>query len=349
MGLRRIEFTRRDLSRVFRRLTSRSSKLQDPSSKRPIPNDAKVVSPWVIPRHAGITAKINRFLLRRQLRAWRLSPRPTVLWSYTPVTYDLFRDADATVYHCVDLLAEFPGIDKFAFRSGEKELSHLGVSAVASSEVVAEHLREQGFTSVSTWPNVADVETYLSRDDSIRIAGRVVFAGNLSANKVDSSLIIALAESGFEVVLAGPISQGGGDETILKALRHPRIQHVGMLQPDRLSALYSSAVVGIIPYLHNRYTRGVSPLKTFEYLAAGLSVVSTSLPGVVDRPGHVWTADTHGDFIDAVRKAADAPSAQVIFERQAIARQHSWSGRRGQIHKLVQSQLRPSRLNSNPL
>ena len=63
--------------------------------------------------------------------------------------------------------------------------------------------------------------------------------------------------------------------------------------PAELAHLYRQCTVGLIPYVVNDYTQGVSPLKTYEYLAAGLCVVSTGVPSVSPVAGDVVVSERH--------------------------------------------------------
>jgi glycosyltransferase involved in cell wall biosynthesis len=62
--------------------------------------------------------------------------------------------------------------------------------------------------------------------------------------------------------------------------------------------------VALMPFALNAATRKISPTKTLEYLAAGLPIVSTSVPDVVTDYGHVvHIADDADRFAMACRHA----------------------------------------------
>ena len=113
-----------------------------------------------------------------------------------------------------------------------------------------------------------------------------------------------------------------------------------MKRPVELAEIFSTATVGLIPYVLNAYTRGVSPLKTFEYGAAGLSVVATDLPGVTPVEGMVWVAPDRTRFIDAVAQADASMGAANIADRIQLAATHSWERRGDQVRELVALSLR---------
>ncbi|WP_374977074.1 glycosyltransferase [Microbacterium trichothecenolyticum] len=344
MGLRRPELRPRDLRRIVQRLgriiSSRTRGSEAPrAASRPIPPNLEVLSPFVVPLHVGWVRTLNRKLLNRQLREWRDSAGTTILWAYTPATYSLETSASASFYHCVDLLGDVPGISKELIAAEESRLASDGVPAAGSSEVVVEHLRRVGFQEVHSWLNVADVVTIEStrpaKDN--RIPRSAVFAGNLSATKVDFTCLRELQNAGWHIHLAGPISEGGGDAAALvQDLVNAGATYHGLLSLAELGALYWRCSVGLIPYVINDYTRGVNPLKTYEYLAAGLPVVTTAIPAVVPRDGDVLTTTTTKEFVDAVNSTAVSPDQQD--RRIAIARANSWS-HRGEVARQTAEDL----------
>lgn len=309
-----------------------------------------VWSPVLVPVHTGPLRRLNEKLLHRLVRGWLDHPGPKVLWTYSPETYGLEDLADAVVYHCVDLLAEVPGIPATVVDLGEKRLAAVGATAAGSSGVVVDHLRAQGFADPLSWPNVADVEEVVragvgvERDPVVR---RAVFAGNLSTTKVDFPLLERIARSGVELHLAGPIAEGGGRAASeVESVERAGAVYHGMLSLPDLARLYWTADVGLIPYLVNSYTRGVNPLKTFEYLAAGLGVVATPVPAVQAVEGDVVVCGTNDEFVDAVVRLASHPSSDTVARRAALAEENSWGRRGAQGRAVVRAALAESGASS---
>jgi glycosyltransferase involved in cell wall biosynthesis len=301
-----------------------------------------VRSPLVIPIHSGIASFPNRFLLRAKIDDWMRYEGKKILWTYTPVTYGLEAYADSVVYHCVDLLGTFPGINRKVIERGERKLAACGVQAVATSRIVQSHLQSMGYANVILWENVADVEVIKTVDPAaaVRVPGRVIFAGNLSPSKVDYKTIEALADEGLDVRVAGPRVEGGGsDRREFSSLIEHGVEYLGQLPLEQLAVELSHATVGIIPYVINEYTLGVSPLKTYEYMAAGLSVVASPLPGVNSDEDGIWVESTRESFVARVKSLSQEVSADVIQTRLSAASRHSWDSRGMDIRSLVSRSL----------
>ena len=337
MGLRRPTFSRRDIARAVRRLR-RVAGTVGHESWREIPSRVTVASPMTVPVHHWPFTAVNRAGLAWSVRRWRRSGELRVLWAYTPTTYGLERYADFVVYHCVDLLGSFPGVDQVVVERAETRLARRCDVAGASSEAVAEHLRAAGFQTVRNWPNVADVEKFIGfpGSASLREERSAAFAGNLNSKKVDFAAMHLVLDAGYRLHLAGPISEGGGNDRLLvRELVERGAVHHGLLGPDDLAQLLRKCTIGLIPYLDTPYTRGVSPLKTFEYLAAGLHVVSLGVPSVESRPRHVDVLDTRDELVQVLSRIEVAPSAEDVGAREAIALQHSWATRGREMRAVV--------------
>ncbi|MFT4122952.1 MAG: glycosyltransferase [Microbacteriaceae bacterium] len=342
LALRRPQFTSRDVHRMLGRIRRAFSRAQETRSTRPIPDGMTIISPLVIPLHSGLAARINRRLLARRVTQWAQATGLKLLWTYTPVTYGLEEVADATMYHCVDLLGKFAGVDERVIARGERNLARHGAAAAATSEVVRTHLEEVGFVDVALWENVADIDviTVARPELTPRIPRRVIFAGNLSPKKVDFGLLEALADEGLEVLVAGPRAEGGGgDDTEYQSMIRHGVHHLGMLSLEELAGELAQASVGLIPYRINDYTRGVSPLKTYEYLAAGLPVVSTALPGVHASEGDVWVEHDPVDFVRVAKELAQSFDPASLERRVASAAAHSWTGRGAEARALAHELL----------
>ncbi|MFB7884617.1 glycosyltransferase [Microbacterium sp. NPDC056057] len=340
IALRRPEMSARDLRRIGRRLrVLMRGRDQAPASSpgRPIPEGLTVRTPIVVPVHTGPLSRPNRLSLQRLVSDWLQYPGPKALWTYTPITYGLEAHADVTIYHCVDLLGTVRGISSRAVSQGERALAAHGAISIASSDVVADHLRAVGLSPI-LWENVADTAIFAAAGplDQQRMPGRVFFAGNLSPSKVDYSLLEQLADAGLEVRVAGPRAEGGGnDSKAFASLADHGVTYLGMLSLPEVARELASSTVGLIPYVINDYTRGVSPLKTYEYLASGVAVVATDLPGVTADEINVWRVRSAEGFVKTVIEQSGVPSRKLVEDRIRASDSHSWIGRGHQARSLM--------------
>lgn len=342
LGLRRVRLDARDLRRIAGRLR-KSVMGQIELAHRPVPERARIIAPLILPLHRTQTRYLNRALLERAVAQWRRSDGPRILWTFTPVTYDLEQYADFTVYQCVDILRAFPGIDAAAVDGGERNLTKRADLTIATSHAVATHLNQAGFRQVVTLPNVADVDVFSSRrSPTAQRRPAAIFAGNLSPHKLDFPLLCDLAKAlqgHGELLLAGPLAAGGGEFTReLTTLERLGARYLGALSIPELADIAGTCTVGLIPYALNEYTAGVSPLKCYEYLSAGLNVVSTAVPDVVraaEETNFIEVAQSAEDFVQRVLRTIAPASDTTIGARSAYAQGFGWEARGGLFRGIV--------------
>lgn len=149
---------------------------------------------------------------------------------------------------------------------------------------------------------------------------RVVFVGALDA-WVDFDTI---ARVGASLPRASVLVFGPGTP---KALAYPRNVHfLGAVPYPELPALLGGCDVGIVPFVKSDLTHGVSPLKLFEYLAAGLATVATRLDEIEASESPAILCDDPESFARAVESVLDGDPAGRAG-RVAFARRHTWPQR----------------------
>ena len=103
--------------------------------------------------------------------------------------------------------------------------------------------------------------------------------GVLSDFKVDFKLIydVALARPDWHWVIIGTEREGQKSEWIARLQNLTNIHFLGRKAYRDLPNYLGGCQVATLPTLCNDYTRSMFPMKFYEYIAAGLRVVSTPL------------------------------------------------------------------------
>jgi teichuronic acid biosynthesis glycosyltransferase TuaH len=108
---------------------------------------------------------------------------------------------------------------------------------------------------------------------------------------------------------------------------------------EQLTAIVAAADVGLIPHVRTEQTEAMSPLKLFEYLAAGLPVATIDLPGTASvSPSRTALAQGTHDFVDAVRRAV-AIGRCTEAERLDFIHANAWERR---FERLLDVALEPN-------
>jgi glycosyltransferase involved in cell wall biosynthesis len=85
------------------------------------------------------------------------------------------------------------------------------------------------------------------------------------------------------------------------------VEHLGPVTPALVPGLLRAAAVGIVPHQVTDLTRSMDPMKVYEYLAAGLPVVTTPIPDVATLSPRVRVAAGVDEMVAALEEAAAGP------------------------------------------
>jgi len=343
LGLRQPRLAGRDLRRMARRVERAAA------GARAV-DGLHVLSPLVIPIHGRPRLRtLNAGLLRAQVgrAAHSLGFERPLLWSYVPQADWLVEtlEPSAIVYHCVDDIAAQKGVAAAPFREAE---AHFGARAdlvLASAPALAERMRTLN-EHVFYAPNVADTDRFATAlevgptDPAIAAlpGPRIVFTGAVVATKLDLELLegVARARPHWSIALVGPVGAGDPRTDISALERLPNVHLLGARPYVGLPEVLRGADVALVPYAINDLTRSVFPMKVYEYLAAGLPVVTTPLPALAEITGVVVAADAPAT-VAAVERALAEDSPAARRARSAAVRENSWDARLEEIGSYLSS------------
>src|SRR5206468_2528417 len=94
------------------------------------------------------------------------------------------------------------------------------------------------------------------------------------------------------IVLVGPV-QNAAHFAVLRGLPNVVIRD-GISPRSEVNGLIGAAEACLIPHVGNRLTEAMSPLKLYEYLAAGRPVAAVDLPPIAAVGGRVALAPPGG-------------------------------------------------------
>jgi glycosyltransferase involved in cell wall biosynthesis len=334
LGLRRPRLNWTDLRRIGRRvqgLAHWGSRASGKSS-RPRPELLEIASPVVVPFHDSRAVRaLNRTLFALQLKR-RIAnlPQPRVLWTYTPLAIDIvdLNDFDVCLYHCVDDLGSVPGVSMALIENLEKRLVPVADVVVATSHELEDRLSKLN-PATQYFHNVVDVEHFAKASTAGHIPcdlaaipePRAVFVGALSDHKIDWDLLNGVAQSlpNWSFVLIGPMGEEAEQYGVKEAARLQNVYLLGYRPYAELPDYLRGATVGLIPYRITKHTSSIFPMKVLEYLAAGLSVVSTRLPALVGhRDLSVAMASSQAAFTEAIIESSELPSKAIQITDHSV-------------------------------
>jgi glycosyltransferase involved in cell wall biosynthesis len=310
-----------DIRRILRRLARvfRPPRVVEPGIWR--------WSPPSIPlqQYAAIR-QLNRLLSSATLSAWSWRifrhGRP-IVWTYSPLTTALLRcRGRVVVYHCVDDIGAQPQMPRDLISTYERALVALALCVFVTSRELEQ--KWSRIREVTYLPNCVDADHFRpaksARDPLAPIPHpRLGFVGAIATYKVDVALLTRICTENptWHLVMIGPRERT--DEDVGALLDLPNVHEVGIVQYGQLPAYMHKLDVGLIPALSNDYTRSMFPMKFFEYLAAGLPVVTTPLHSLLEYQ-HVASVVTPERFAEAITSTLAGEGAPLEQRLAAVAR-----------------------------
>ena len=152
---------------------------------------------------------------------------------------------------------------------------------------------------------------------------RIGYVGLLS-HFLDFDLLETLRRNrrGGTLVLIGPGSPAT-DQAVADFARREGVAVLGPRPYADVPAYLQGLDVGVIPFrADDPYVQGINPNKVYQYLAAGLPVVTTPLLDLAESPPDLLYAASQAEWQRALDRVFDAPPDRA--RRRALARAHDW-------------------------
>lgn len=291
-----------------------------------------------LPARVALTASMERKIMRRAVldsakRLWGEEPAYLLIFSPNEARFREIFPELPFAYRVIDDYPTMPfyAADPEGCRREDERLCREAVAVFASNPKLLEQRKHLNPRHLLV-PNGVDYDHFARTDlpvpnELAELPRPIVgFSGAVDAYKVDFSLLADLARlrPTWSFVLVGKV--GVCDDTAETALPSaPNLHYLGFRPYDVLPAYVAAMDVGIIPYGINPYTEGVSPLKLYEYLAAGKGVVTTPLPFAEAAGSTVRVAADAQGFVEAIEDELAHPERAEA--RRAAAAANSWSER----------------------
>ncbi|HTK31673.1 MAG TPA: glycosyltransferase [Candidatus Saccharimonadaceae bacterium] len=267
--------------------------------------------------------------LKARLRALSVDPRPVVLTSNIYCARMLSRlPRKLLLYDFNDHPFQFAGVPEWARNYWRATLDEVDALFVVS-EFYRRALSAETDRPLMLLGNGVEAAHFETDapvpDDLARLPRpRIGYVGLLSHFlDFDALEAVRRARRGGTLVLIGPGSPAT-DEKVRALAAREGVAVLGPRPYAQIPAYFKGLDVGLIPFrAQDPFVQGINPNKVYQYLAAGLPVVTTPLLDLEARPPDLWFAADAASMVRAVEGALDAPAD--VSARRAWARQHDWN------------------------
>jgi len=266
------------------------------------------------------------FLFRGPRRLLEPLRRP-ILWS---VAYNVPPPGEwpgsRLVYDAIDHLDVFPHPARKLRRRQSGALSRAERVFAVSRGLLAE-IREKRPDAIYL-PNGVDSSAFARARPRPEGGGRpvAIYVGAL-ARWFDFELLAAVAAANpeWDFVLYGQALDGSWERSALADIRN--VSFRGARPNAEIPRLLAGADVGIIPFRVSAETAYVSPIKLYEYFAAGKPPVSSPMPEAEAFP-ETRIAASVTEWTAALAAAlADSRDPAFVARLRALGRANDWSAR----------------------
>lgn len=213
-----------------------------------------------------------------------------------------------------------------AIREAYRRIAASGMAVAAVSQQIIDRIEPEGPRLVV--PNGVEPAEWLGPPPPCppwlaRIPHpRAMYVGTLDQRlDIEGLAHLAAARPELQIVLVGPVTD---PEYIRPLEAHPNVHlHEGVGRAELVASL-RHADVCLLAHRRTPLTEAMSPLKLYEYLAAGCPVIATDLPPVHGIDDRVLLAPRVEDFADLM-PAAVALGRADENDRQQFIQEHAWS------------------------
>jgi glycosyltransferase involved in cell wall biosynthesis len=215
-----------------------------------------------------------------------------------------------------------------AYREAYRRISESGIGVTAVSQQIIDRIAPTGPHAVV--PNGVEPDEWLGvqhrapRWFAALPQPRAVYVGTIDSRvDVEGLLVMARRRPDVSIVLLGTTP----DRSTTATLRElPNVHVHGPVGRRTVVSVLRAAELSLLAHRRTELTTAMSPLKVYEYLAAGLPVLATDLPPVRGLGSRVLLVDDVADFPD-VLDAALALGRSAEKDRRKFVNDNSWASR----------------------
>jgi hypothetical protein len=251
-----------------------------------------------------------------------------------------------SIYQSVDAIEQSEYLEKHGPYWEKKYVAEADFSITTSSKLKEKLLSYH--QKIHLIPNAADISLFQTARSSnfelpydiknISPEQQVIgYIGNI-CHRLDYELLLAIAKkySHCKLVMVGPIKANNEVLNQLKAMENTLFTGAKPLQ--ELPKYLQRFDCGLIPFLSNKLTASIYPLKINEYLASGTQVVSSSFSeDIKDFESVIHLSNTQDEFVKNIEKALLPPTQEWKEKSLNFVINNNWENRANQLLELIKS------------
>lgn len=285
--------------------------------------------PWVFVRGHKVLRNnlyLSKFFLNQAIRKLKIF-NPDIIFIDEPrliEALDCF-ESNIIVYRPTDLYGAIRN-DKY-IDNLERELISKSDLLVATSTPVKSHLEQLGANKVYVLENGVDYDFFsrpqeLNKDIHLPDGFKAVYVGAIDDRFCFESILLSAKNNpNVSFIIIGPGYNNNFNETS----NLTNIHWYGAISYDLLPAVLQKCHVALLPMTKIKSNAGRSPMKLYEYAAAGLPVIATTSQELENRKlPFVFLCDSPINFSQSICDYFNNKLSISSCDAKRIAEKNSW-------------------------
>ncbi|SDZ32646.1 MULTISPECIES: glycosyltransferase [Rhodonellum] len=284
--------------------------------------------------------KINyRIILRSVLKTMKgqNSYPDAIITAFNPFTSvgikEFFPNVP-NIYYCYDEISAAPWLKKHGGKMERKLMEEVDACVFTSDHLAKIKGLETKINKVVK--NGVDIKVFapfVKKELTSNSPKTIGYVGTID-DRFDTVLIKSVVEKmpNCHFLMVGRVL----DQTVVEQLEgFPNVMFKPAVAITEVPGIMQTLDIAIIPYVKNKFTISIYPLKINEYLAIGLPVIMTSFSDLPEFEDLVKIADRPDTFVAAIEELLEKDSPALIEKRQAFAAENSWQKKASELISIL--------------
>jgi len=290
----------------------------------------------------ALTYAASRGSLHRSMRALGMSD--PIIWYSLPGMVDMIDDTPARlrIYHAIDEYSSYSNQTEASKRT-MMQREHRLMASVDAVIVVSQTLYDaKAPHNAHTYlvPNAVNYASYQTALNEPELPSELTAIPEPRIGYIGLIVLdLARKNSQWSLVFLGTVRLSQHQQVWQALVDLPNVHHLEAVDVLRVPYYVKGFQVGLMPNLQNLFTENCSPLKLYDYMAAGIPVASIDMPHARPFASHIHLAPTPEDFEQAVRDALADISHERREERRQIAARETWESRALKLSEIIVDRL----------
>ena len=274
------------------------------------------------------------FLLKKKVVVWQFYPLITKkmfkkrLFVYDCVDYINLQDQTKAFFYPEKKLFEIS--DLIVFNSKDLFKKKLGTNRILIKKSIV--------TVCGCNTRLFEFKTNNVPQEFVNILQKKVVFMGIFDYRTNVKLLnyVVTNNTDLSFIFIGPI-QKNVEKKFFQIIKEKNVFYLGERKKAELAPYLINSDLGIIPYnSEDEFIKYSNPMKAYEYLAAGLPVVSTKIIALENYPKDIiYTTDSQEGFNQAIKRLVDGWNDKKITIAKNIAKKNSWKNKIENVKKYV--------------